>query len=263
MSKEFSTPDVFGQAYKGAEMEKKGAVVQIVSLDTIPPHFLERMPGFEGKAEGYVLKRYRSRTERLPGGESFTAWEELADESDVAFFEEEASLGTAFPLSTHDSAALTQIDVVTILKRRQAELMSYLGDALPGAVLKSEFFLAPDASGQFNIYELQEKIPSHLDVAKLNQQDMSSLSAEQKTNARAQLEALLPKIEALIKKDNLPAFYQQFLPDLNYGNVAVTTQGDLKLYDTNICHRREDISARRVLLFTHGIIKELIQKLSI
>ncbi len=262
MAKEFLASDVFGQAYKSAEMAEKGMVVQVVSLDTIPPHFLERMPGLADKPGGYVLKRYRSRAERQPEGESFTPWEELADEADVAFFEQEVSSGKAFPLSTHDSAALTQIDVVTILKRRQAELMSYLEATLPGAVLKSEFFLAPDVNGQFNIYELQEKIPSHLDIAKLNQQDLSGLSAEQKTSARTQLEALLPKIEGLIKKDRLPAFYQQFLPDLNYGNVAVTTQGDLKLYDTNICHRREDVLARRVLLFTHGIIKELLQKLS-
>lgn len=262
MEKKILAPDVFGQAYKVTEMAKKGAVVEIVSLDTIPPHFLERMPGLADKPEGYVLKRYRSRAERQRGGETFTPWEELADEADIAFFEQEASLDKAFPLSTHDAAALTQIDVVTILKRRQAELVGHLETALPDAVLKSEFFLAPDANGQFSIYELQEKIPSHLDIATLNQQDLSSLSVEQRTRTRTQLEALLPRIEALINKDDVSPFYQRFLPDLSYGNVAVTSQGDLKMYDTNICYRREDISAIRVLLFTHGIIKELLQKLS-
>ncbi len=262
MEKKFVAPDVFGQAYKSAEMAEKGTVVQIVSLDTVPQNFLERMPGLADKPEGYVLKRYRSRAEWQPGGEYFRAWEELADEADVAFFEQEASLGKVFPLSTHDWAALTQIDVITILKRRQAELMSYLEAALPGAVLKSEFFLAPDASGQFNIYELQEKIPSHLDIAQLSQRDLSSLSVEQRTRARVQLETFLPKLEALIKKEDVSLFYQRFLPDLHYQNIAVTTQGDLKMYDTNLCYRREDVVALRPLLFTHGIIKELLQKLA-
>lgn len=262
MEKKFVAPDVFGQAYKSAEMAEKGMVVQVVSLDTIPPHFLERMPGLADKPGGYVLKRYRSRAERQPEGESFTPWEELADEADVAFFEQEASSGKAFPLSTHDAAALTQIDIVTILKRRQAELVSHLETTLPDAVLKSEFFLAPDASGRFNIYELQEKIPSHLDIAKLNQQDLSGMSTEQRTRTRAQLEVLLPRIEALIKKNGISPFYQWFLPDLHYGNIAVTAQGDLKLYDTNLCSRREDVTALRPLFFTHGIIKELLQKLA-
>jgi hypothetical protein len=162
--------------------------------------------------------------------------EQTSGPADVAFFEEEARRPNgSYPLSTHDARRLSPLDRLTILRRRQDELASYLKDALPDAVVKSEFFLAPDDQGRYSVYEIQERIVNAKEMRSFDQETADRIPITKKHELQAEFARLAEKIDYL-KHDTAHPFYKRFYPDLSIRNILVTADGHLKIVDTNICH---------------------------
>lgn len=262
MSEDFRQPTVFGAGYKGEARVSNGRVVEVASLDEIPYQLREKIPALaEACADGYIVKRYRSRKEQVPEGPSFLALEDLSDEGDISYFEEaSAQTGKPFPLSTHERAKLTIVDQLVLLKERQDQLRAYFSDTLPDTVLQSEFLIAPDEKQEFYLYEIQEKIPEHVDLETISEEQIGRLSQEVKSHLRVRLEALREKLKALAKEKQHP-YYKFFIPDLNATNIAITTQGEVKIYDTNLCDLRGTVMSALAFLHTIERVNEVLQKL--
>lgn len=263
MPEGFRQPAVFGAGYRAESRPSKGRVVEVANLDEIPYPLREKIPALaQARADGYVVKRYRSNQEQVSAERSFLGLEELSQEEDILYFEETCkATGESFPLSTHTRAELTIIDQVVLLKERQKQLDRYLADVLPNAVVKSEFLVAQDDQQEFSLYEIQEKISDYVDLETIGDAHIKQFSQEAKQRLRTQLEGLIEKPQALARDKNHP-YYKYFLPDLNQTNIAITSQGGIKLFDTNVCELRSATMGVLLLLTTNERLRRLLKTLS-
>lgn len=123
-----------------------------------------------------------------------------------------------------------------ILKKRQDFAQKYY-DGLPDFVLKSQFFVANGSEGKPTVYEIQPKIEDYK-PATLDSVDniIEGLTAEQRESLTNELAFFIKRTKDFISGRNFPEGYEEFLshiPDFQDGNVVITSDGKLRMMDTN------------------------------
>jgi hypothetical protein len=123
-----------------------------------------------------------------------------------------------------------------ILERRQEFAQKYY-DGLPELVLRSQFFVAESSNGGPTVYEMQPKIENYKPATLANVENIiEGLSQEQRTNLSKDFAYFIKRTKDILNGRNFPEGYDDFLsriPDFQDGNVVVTSDGKLRMMDTN------------------------------
>ena len=127
-------------------------------------------------------------------------------------------------------------DQSKILQRRQEFAQKYY-DGLPEFVLKSQFLVADGTEGKPTVYEIQKKIEDYKPVTLANVENIiEGLTSEQRERLANELTYFIKRSKDFITGRNFPEGYEEFLtriPDFQDGNVVVTSDGKLRMMDTN------------------------------
>jgi len=123
-----------------------------------------------------------------------------------------------------------------ILQKRQEFAQKYY-DGLPDFVLKSQFLVEDGSEGKPTVYEIQPKIENYKPATLDNVENIiKGLTAEQRASLAKELTYFIKRSKDFITGRNFPEGYEEFsdhIPDFQDGNVVVTSDGKLKMMDTN------------------------------
>lgn len=124
-----------------------------------------------------------------------------------------------------------------ILKRRQ-EFTQKFYDGLPSIVVKSQFILGGGSNNQATIFEIQDKISDYYTIDE-SDKIVQELNIQQKESLMKELDYFITRTGDFLhqRNDTFPGGYEEYyscFPDIHSDNLVITSDGHLKMIDTNM-----------------------------
>lgn len=180
-----------------------------------------------GSKTGYVIKQYFRLSSDSDNYNKASLWEATGNTRE--FFDPEE-----YKPSDIDPEDYSLVDQYMVLKKRQAEMKKYFSN-LPNLIVPSHFFVTKNENEKFTLYEIQERLVGFLDVGKALEDIwwLVSLKREHRVALVDELEKFRTLFIKLLGESD-DKIFSQYFPDMQEANIALTRDGQVKFFDTNI-----------------------------